>query len=276
MENQQQTWLSLYLFHHGDGDRVLKQIVHPFIKQWHASWFFIRYWEGGDHIRLRLKAAAHQHHSIVKSLDADRSLLKSIQIAAYEPEIDRYGNLQTMPWAEHYFECSSAYILNWIVNKQTSQSPTAQAIKLHLTLLSATGWDKDSLIGVCNYFLEGWLPKLFNQTEPKERQRLFWLNQFERVFKVSKPQIIKAAKQFWQALNVKALDDDLNTYLSATIGITKLYQSIGFEKDKLFQIISSFMHMNNNRLGISNQEEAYIMYCIMASIQFIHEKPTHN
>ncbi|WP_406826769.1 thiopeptide-type bacteriocin biosynthesis protein [Pedobacter sp. KACC 23697] len=274
MQNQQDKWLSVYLFHHGDANAVLKQLVQPFIQQWHASWFFIRYGEGGDHIRLRLKAAENQHHLIVQSISLEKSIISSVQVAQYEPEVERYGNLKSMPWAEHYFECSSVYILNWIANKQANQSPIAQAIKLHLLLLFATGWHKEELISVCNFFLEGWLPKLFNQTEPGERQRLFWLDQFETVIKTSKPQILKAADYFWQELKAGKVDDELNTYLSETIHIIRLYKSAGFEEDKLFQVISSFIHMNNNRLGISNDEEAYIIYAIIACLQFIHEKPT--
>jgi thiopeptide-type bacteriocin biosynthesis protein len=276
MENQQDKWLSVYLFHHGDANELLKQFVHPFIQQWHASWFFIRYWEGGDHIRLRLKAAESLHDLIVKSLSLEKSIIRSVQIAEYDPETDRYGNTKSMPWAERYFECSSIYILNWIAKKKVNQSLTAQAIKLHLTLLFASGWDKKALISVCNFFLEGWLPKLFNQTDPKERQRLFWLNQFETVFETSKHQMIKAAGQFWQRLNTREIDYDLDTYLSETIKVMHLYKSSGFEEHKSFQIISSFMHMNNNRLGISNYEEAYIMYCVIACIEFTHENPLYN
>nr|WP_276902203.1 thiopeptide-type bacteriocin biosynthesis protein [Pedobacter kyonggii] len=272
MENQQDKWLSVYIFYQEDANKLLKQLVHPFIQQWNAPWFFIRYWEGGDHIRLRLKAAVSQHDLIVTSLSLEKSIIRSVQIAKYEPEIDRYGNIESMAWAERYFECSSLYILNWIAKKEVNQSLTAQAIKLHLSLLFALGWDKEALISVCKFFLEGWLPKLFNQTEPKERQRLFWLNQFETVFKISKPQIIKAADQFWQGLNARKVDDDLDAYLSETISIMSLYKCTVFEEYRLCQVISSFMHMNNNRLGISNQEEAYIMYCIIACIQFIHEK----
>lgn len=272
MENQQDKWLSVYLFHQGDADQLLTLLVHPFIQQWHAPWFFIRYWEGGDHIRLRLKVAENQHDLIVKSLSLEKSIIKSIQMAEYVPEIERYGNTESMAWAERYFECSSVHILNWIIKKGTNQSITTQAIKLHLTLLFASRWDKEALISVCNFFLEGWLPKLFNQTEPKERQRLFWLNQFETIFKTSKPQMVQAANQFWQGLNARDIDDDLDAYLSETINVMQLYKYAGFEKDKLYQVMSSFMHMNNNRLGISNHEEAYIMYCIIACLQFIHEK----
>ena len=272
MENQQAKWLSVYLYHHGDANELLKKLVHPFIQQWHAPWFFIRYWEGGDHIRLRLKAIENQHHLIIKFLRSKTTIIQSVRIADYEPEIDRYGSTKSMSWAERYFECSSVYILDWIAKKEINQSHNAQAIKLHLSLLFASGWDKGKLMSVCNFFLEGWLPKLFNQTESKERQRLFWLNQFETAFKTAKPEMLKAASQFWQGLNAKVMDDVFDDYLTESIVIMKLFNTHNFKEEKLIQVVSSFMHMNNNRLGISNYEEAYIMYCIIACLEFIHEK----
>ncbi|MGN7989828.1 thiopeptide-type bacteriocin biosynthesis protein [Pedobacter sp. 22226] len=271
MENPEKKWLSVYIFCNGEADQLLKQAIHPFIRQWTAPWFFIRYWEGGDHIRLRLKAALSQHGLIVKSLSLKNEMIKSVQIAEYEPEIDRYGNIQSMAWAERYFECSSNYVLNWIVKRDENQSAAIQAIKLHLALLHALKWKKKVLIALCNFFLEGWLPKLYNPTDPKIEQRIFWLNQFEKVFAAKKNQTAQAVNQFWQELNAGIADDNLTEYLSKTAEVIFLYQNAHFDKDRLFQIISSFMHMNNNRLGISNYEEAYLMYSIIECLQFIQE-----
>ncbi|WP_293313907.1 thiopeptide-type bacteriocin biosynthesis protein [Pedobacter sp. UBA5917] len=271
MKKQEEKWLSLYIFYDENADRLLKQVIHPFIQQWYGPWFFIRYWEGGDHIRLRLKAAEIEHDEIVKALNLENTSIKSIQVAQYEPEIDRYGNYKSITWAEEYFECSANYVLNWIAKKEASQLPAIQAIKLHLTLLHTLKWDKETLIAVCNFFLEGWLPKLYNQTDPKEEQRTFWLSQFEKVFAPVKNQTIQATNQFWQELNGVVVNHDLLDYLSKTTEVMNRYQNSDFEKDRLFQIISSFMHMNNNRLGISNYEEAYIMHVMIACLQFIHK-----
>jgi thiopeptide-type bacteriocin biosynthesis protein len=284
MEKQGDKWLSIYIFYDGNADHLLKQFVFPFIQQWSAPWFFIRYWDGGDHIRLRLKAAVSQHDSIVEALGLRRNAflgseevnVKTVRVAEYEPEFERYGNTQSITWAEQHFECSSAYILNWLVKKEASQSAVMQAIKLHLALLFASKWDGERLIGVCNFFLEGWLPKLFNQKDPKEAQKEFWLNQFQSAFEPRKNQLAQSASQFWQALNAGEVDDDLGDYLSVTIKTMCLYQHVDFEQNKMFQVVSSFMHMNNNRLGISNYEEAYIMYCIITCIQYINEDQTHQ
>jgi len=271
MEEQKEKWLSLYIFYHENADRLLKELIYPFIRQWHRPWFFIRYWEGGNHVRLRLKAAENEHESIIKALSSYNAAVKTIQTARYEPEIDRYGNYESITWAEQYFECSSQYILNWLVKRERNQSAVTQAIKLHLILLHTLKWDDEALKEVCNFFLEGWLPKLYNPTDPKEEQRIFWLNQFEKVFDPMKNKTLQAGNQFWQQLNQDIVDDNLIEYLSKTTKVICLYQNVDFEKNKMFQVISSFMHMNNNRLGISNDEEAYIMYVITVCLRFIHE-----
>ncbi|NII82853.1 MULTISPECIES: thiopeptide-type bacteriocin biosynthesis protein [unclassified Pedobacter] len=271
MEEHKEKWFSLYIFYHENADRLLIELIHPFIWQWRRPWFFIRYWEGGNHIRLRLKASENEHNAIVKALSPGNAAIKTIQTARYEPEIDRYGNYESIVWAEQYFECSSHYVLNWIVKREANQSIITQAIKLHLSLLHTLKWDEEDLIAVCNFFLDGWLPKLYNSTDPREEQRTFWLSQFEKVFVPLKNQTLQAGKQFWQQLNQDIVDDDLMEYLSKTTKVICSYQKIDFEKNKMFQVISSFMHMNNNRLGISNYEEAYIMYIITVCLRFIHE-----
>ncbi|MBB6237875.1 thiopeptide-type bacteriocin biosynthesis protein [Pedobacter sp. AK013] len=271
MKKQEKKWFSLYIFYHENADRLLKELIYPFIRQWHRPWFFIRYWEGGNHIRLRLKAAEDEHPAIVKALSSDNAGVKTLQTARYEPEIDRYGNYESIAWAEQYFECSSHYILNWIVKREANQSAITQAIKLHLSLLYTLKWDEEALIGVCNFFLDGWLPKLYNSVDAGEEQRIFWLNQFEKVFVPLKNQTIQASNQFWEQLDQDIVDDNLVEYLSKTTKVICSYQKIDFERNKMFQVISSFMHMNNNRLGISNYEEAYIMYVITVCLRFIHE-----
>jgi hypothetical protein len=55
-------WLSLHLFHAGDLDALLIGAVAPAIEELGGmglrQWFFIRYWNGGPHLRLRLRRPA--------------------------------------------------------------------------------------------------------------------------------------------------------------------------------------------------------------------------
>ncbi|GAB1819012.1 lantibiotic dehydratase C-terminal domain-containing protein [Herbidospora sp. RD11066] len=50
-------WISLHVFHHGDPDSLLVTAVDGLIRELDGRldrFFFLRYWEGGPHVRLRL------------------------------------------------------------------------------------------------------------------------------------------------------------------------------------------------------------------------------
>ncbi|WP_171060204.1 thiopeptide-type bacteriocin biosynthesis protein [Streptomyces montanus] len=52
-------WISAHLFHHGDLDQVLTGLVDPLAEEMRERaladrCFFLRYWDGGPHIRLRV------------------------------------------------------------------------------------------------------------------------------------------------------------------------------------------------------------------------------
>jgi thiopeptide-type bacteriocin biosynthesis protein len=55
-------WLSAHAFYHGDLDALLTGAVAPLVGELAAAdaidgWFFLRYWEGGPHVRLRIRPA---------------------------------------------------------------------------------------------------------------------------------------------------------------------------------------------------------------------------
>lgn len=57
----QPSWLSYHIFYHGDQDLLLMGCIRPMILRLRTSnlvndYFFIRYWNGGPHVRLRVRA----------------------------------------------------------------------------------------------------------------------------------------------------------------------------------------------------------------------------
>lgn len=51
-------WISAHLFHAGSLDALIEQVAAPLAAELHgelAGFFFLRYWEGGPHLRLRMK-----------------------------------------------------------------------------------------------------------------------------------------------------------------------------------------------------------------------------
>ena len=289
-------WFAAYLFYPGDLDLMLSQLVAPFIKEFFPHerqdicYFFIRYWENGSHIRLRinadntlqeifaeeLKKRAHEFFIQYPGLNHSSSFNKEtlfadhyIRFAVYEPETERYGDQKSLPWAETHFFKSSDFILNWINTKKPGASVLVQALRMHLILLFAMSCDIPRLIAICDFFIEGWLPRLYNQQGNTEIQKRYWLNEFEISFNRTKEFILPASQVFWDELATGTADQAVQNLLNANIQLMKNYKSVGFEDTKVTGIVTSMMHMNNNRLGISNYEEAYGMYCTSQCLNFL-------
>ncbi|MET4140537.1 thiopeptide-type bacteriocin biosynthesis protein [Pedobacter sp. UYP1] len=303
-EAVQDKWFAVYLFYPGALDLVLRELVAPFIREFFpdeqtdAQYFFIRYWENGNHIRLRINVEHSLHKVLAKVLEqrakvffsqypAVRKLKDSvnkdinqsvgqnliadhvIQFSIYEPEIIRYGNQQSLAWAEQHFFKSSTFILDWICTKKPGTSALIQALRLHLILLLATGWEISRLITVCDFFIDGWLPRLYISGADMAAQKIFWLKEFETSFNRTKAVILPASKVFWEELTAGTANQKVQDLLKTNILILRNYQQADFKETKFTEIMTSLMHMNNNRLGISNHEEAYGMYCTLQCLDFI-------
>ena len=53
-------WLALHIFCRGDQDSVIVDLIFPTLRRlrtgrWLARYFFIRYWNGGPHLRVRMQ-----------------------------------------------------------------------------------------------------------------------------------------------------------------------------------------------------------------------------
>ncbi|SDF73476.1 thiopeptide-type bacteriocin biosynthesis domain-containing protein [Pedobacter terrae] len=278
------TWLSLHIYYAGNADELLIQAIAPFISKWKfcffagSPWFFIRYWEGGSHIRLRLHANSFYHEQISSSLSNDLCQFQSTSFQVekvlsmkYDPEIIRYGNVESITWAEQHFAASSAYVLNWLLIRKNSSQVTLEAVKLHLVLLFCAGLKPEKIIRLCDFFINGWLPKLYRPDFSGDHEKAFWLHQFEQAFLSKKETVCLAAASFWEELAANSLYDDLAKYMTCSQKVMDQYKTAEFDEFKFQEIVSSLMHMTNNRLGIANQEEAYLMYVIKTCIEYIFQ-----
>ncbi|QMW23278.1 thiopeptide-type bacteriocin biosynthesis protein [Sandaracinobacteroides saxicola] len=140
-------WTSVHLFlsDRARADACLAERVRPLVEDWQragdvSGWFFIRYWHGGPHLRIRLQgrlagdperaraALAHgldawasetpptrNHYYAGHSFDGaavDATTLPwfdegSALLIPYEPEWQRYGGADAMAESERLFERSS-------------------------------------------------------------------------------------------------------------------------------------------------------------------------
>ncbi|WP_248963613.1 lantibiotic dehydratase C-terminal domain-containing protein [Sphaerisporangium perillae] len=148
-------WVSAHLFHFGDLDALVTGVVEPVVRELAADGtarghFFLRYWEGGQHVRLRVevpdpsraahardlvreRAAAHfaARPSPPVDLEAYRAFAAtvargerreryderlhrtdSVEFIAYRPEHAAYGGAACVSAAERHFTVSSALALD--------------------------------------------------------------------------------------------------------------------------------------------------------------------
>lgn len=151
-------WASVHAFHHGDLDRLLVDGVRPLLAELGGEGlversFFLRYWDGGPHVRLRLRPASTvdvdeierralaalrrylaehpapdsdaitEYDRYAPTLAAREGVTEflrrplpnnSVHVIPYRPETDRYGDGESLAAAERHFAESSRIALGLI------------------------------------------------------------------------------------------------------------------------------------------------------------------
>jgi len=116
-------WLYVKLFCTPESaDGILTEVIAPVIAKHRKKidcWFFIRYFENGHHLRLRIRSAKTNPGLLINDLNKalEKSgkyhVVKNFQIDTYRREMERYGpNL--IEYVEHCFCAGSHLIVNYL------------------------------------------------------------------------------------------------------------------------------------------------------------------
>ena len=228
----QQDWISAHLFYHQDLRVVLTDCVRPLIAVLRSEerincFFFIRYWQGGPHIRLRLLPADQTsrehiqqrleqhvrefltaspatqqmqeeeyrqvatHFSRFEYGQADDTLLypnNSLHYIPYVPEYHRYGGRAGMPIVERHFMESSELVLDLLEQEMTHNQRTGLALSMMLSGLSQY---TDELNGLAKLFESyfHWSSAVFGD------QQAAYAEQFERQYQKQSQRLQKLVVQ---------------------------------------------------------------------------------
>ncbi|MEE6257640.1 lantibiotic dehydratase C-terminal domain-containing protein [Plantactinospora sonchi] len=178
-------WLSAHLFHQGDLDVLVADVVAPVVTEATRAGladghFFLRYWEGGLHVRLRLRPNRAEHVEPLRTLIRDRAekyfaghpsvprftaeeyrrfaatLARgerldryeaeprpndSVQFVAYRPEYHAYGDGAAMTAVERHFTGSSEVALRVLATG--AAPPRRAAVALAATLATLAVCEPD-------------------------------------------------------------------------------------------------------------------------------------
>jgi thiopeptide-type bacteriocin biosynthesis protein len=304
-------WLSAYIFFRSadpvrDCDDIVLQVLKPIIGTLVQtgqilSAFFIRYWELGPHVRLRLLTApalasavesyvedqvamrlpprAHARPESVP-VNGRQSPAPGLWWVPYEPEIERYGGRLGVSIAEELFAYSTtmaiellegirsdAYDRRGIALASTiaaleplvvGDATEGRAIsRLYQHLVTGT-WDPQSLAMHDAAFMAG------VATQESALREQTWT--------------------LWAASNGGALPTPMDLYsgafrfarrrLSALAGAGELFQRAGAAasaREAIRHLAPSYLHMTNNRLGISRLNEGYL-----ANILYLNLDPRNH
>jgi len=234
----------------------LQKAIEPYVntaKQTGIAqqYFFIRYWEKGPHIRLRLKGNLDMINSILKpnleehfihyfeskpsrrvepnyppnfSEDLKWYPNNTLEYYDYEPEFGRYGGPVGIELSEKQFMLSSQTVLEFIKQKGKTWSyddAMGVAIKLHLTFIHAAGLGINEAISFFDFHAKNWLPYTFKNIQEEitkddyESQSTLSIQAFEQSFDSQKASLIPFHSSLWKAMeDGNSFDEEnLNNWL---------------------------------------------------------------
>lgn len=324
-------WLSLHVFYAANANPVLVHCVRPLVRRLQEqgllrSWFFIRYWLEGPHIRLRLlpadaasaaAVAATAEQAVADFLrrrpalyEEDRNssgdLYKNMFLAEYsqerwdelygadgqmpfrpnnsvayipyERELDRYGGPAGMELAEWHFERSSELVLTVLetANVHVRQVLLGQAAQLTAGLCFAFLGEEEAVARFLVRYRTMWET---SYQEPSDGQH----ERFDRSYERMSERLVARLRHMRDSaagrgeaaptplerswldhcaqLRQKVLD------LSDAGRLVFRDGSVPAAQDALAIVLSSYVHMTNNRLGVSILDEIYLSYVMNRALR---------
>ena len=271
---------------------------------WIAQHFFIRYSEFGPHVRLRLFAepqvlAAEVWPALVEHLRAhspgvlidqrpdepglpQRPEGQPVRVThaarvAYEPETERYGGPDALLVSERAFQISSdaAYALTAKMGTERS-SRLGKGLLTMVVLVHLFARDREQGAQFVSMYSTNYLRAVAREEGGREAL----LDAFDQGFSTQAETLMEYVDAIWEAMDDgDSLSDTLDAYVEGMRAIRDELQAL-FEQGWVITmgepaqewtrawqpLVPSYLHMMNNRLGITIQEESYLGYLVTRAL----------
>lgn len=287
------SWRSFHLFlADPDGsDALLRDMIGPDLCALVASgqarsWFFIRYWENGPHLRVRIAApdaqacaallarwrnalprylgsqhalpAAYPDDMVFERSDVDAAARRwlpqgTLREIPYEPELARYGGAAALPISEDLFAASSALALDLIAARPPGGARQSAGLLLTCVALAAATPDGASLLAFLQQMKRTWRAILGDVAALEREARQIPLAQRQRYLDLiahlqnGGAAPAGATRQWWQQLR----------------DATARWRALGGQCPlSVAALLDSHIHMMNNRLGLSPAVEYWFAHLL--------------
>ncbi|HYC91732.1 MAG TPA: thiopeptide-type bacteriocin biosynthesis protein [Thermoanaerobaculia bacterium] len=266
-------WLSAYVYTRGSLRDLLVERVAPFAAEMLDAglaerFFFIRYWEGGPHLRLRFHGKATLLMPELERRFGESDDVLKLEYVAYEPEVDRYGGPAAIGLAEEWFALSS-HVAFEVLRATDDDGARGAAMLLHVALAHAAGMTRAEAV---EFF------------DAVARSRIF--RDPERVLEelASRASVPAAPHVLWDALeHGRAMELPwLEEWIAGVRGLVQRLAAVPVRTEMPlpqhleeaipprfrmpWMLLSSQVHMTNNRLGITSLDEPYLAWLVARAL----------
>jgi thiopeptide-type bacteriocin biosynthesis protein len=281
-------WISFHLFYHSAQETLIAEGIAPTVEALRARgaidrFFFLRYWNGGPHLRLRFHPAptadaaalAADIEAQLTALVRDRPSAQSlaaedyvrvspylsaaesmpletfagdnrVERRTYEPELQKYGAGAGIAFAEDVFDASTRVALGLVRPGTSRRESLGAALTAALAGLAALGFDRAAAADFFADYSEFWAGHVRAVSGKAEKEPDVGAN----------PGLTQAAASILEGRRVPpalARWRDLLASLRSRLG---LRASDAGDERRLRRLLTNFFHTHNNRLGLLVGDEA--------------------
>lgn len=260
-------WYSIHCFPHETPDVFLARGIRPLLEQhiWPLSGaraFFVRYHDDScPHIRLRVRGeAAWFDETFRPAVTNAMEARGDFQEMPYEPETARYGGPDTLPLAEEYFHLSSRVALDLMNKAYTYGDAMFDTLRMQLIALHSAKLSRMEAAVYVEKLTKEWISAFFQADDvPADKLQEDVLKQFDAALVKQYDVLKNTLLELWNSLDDNKLDLKQTAWVRWVRGNQLILPA--FEQ-QLDMVMPSLLHMNNNRLGIANPDEAYGAYVL--------------
>jgi thiopeptide-type bacteriocin biosynthesis protein len=284
-------WHSLHLHRYDRQDELLVAAVAPLLARPVADGhFFLRYWKGGHHIRLRLRTTVAVRDRVAAELrdhcardpaglgfdveafrEAQTTMAAlenegtgevqppdTVHVAAYEPEYAKYGGPAGVGAAERFFAASTDAVLREL--PALVERPARRlglAFSTMLGALTAIGHPPEETARFFADYCVLWSPYVFDA----------YLSTWPQVLTTHAPALERHAAALLAAPDpgpvgtaARTALDDVRRAGPEVLAAVTLAGVEAPPQCRRQALLASYLHTHNNRLGLIPQQEALLGY----------------
>ncbi|MFF8599693.1 lantibiotic dehydratase C-terminal domain-containing protein [Streptomyces sp. NPDC015232] len=293
--------------------RFLRDVIRPLMDGagLRNRFWYLRYWQGGPHIRLRLHEAPPgtveavrdalaaampvldpaqaveyeqqaSHQPGLAELEGARPVevraAGTVERAEYAPEYAKYGGTTGLRVAEELFRSTSTAVLDLLggmTDRQLAASPAGPAIRVMAMSLRGSGMDpaqSREFLGHYEKDWRRWVPPGYDE-------------QWEGLYEKTRGRVQNMCRAVWlegatdvfhdtyaRALNSARAAQDDRTSAPERAGLTSGdVTELALERTPYVHCLANYIHTTNNRLGILPSAEAFLAHVIRRALEEIEE-----